>query len=195
MKFYKLCLRHMGKGDNCFLFWCENETGYTRSIENASYYEENQENKSDLLVTKDFIEKYKESDILPTYGNRQEKYAGLNKFTVLPNTGQVRKELKLTILDIELAGNRNSFACTFKDTCIEVFKYKYSKTHYRVKAKNHVEEYWYMDEVFAADNRNKAILKAFNTWIPYGYNNYIDFKKDMTCSRDKIKVLDKWKHL
>ena len=49
-----------------------------------------------------------------------------------------------------------------------------------------------MDGEFEADSRNQAINKAFNEWIPADYENYIQFKKDVKCSRVKTKVLDKW---
>lgn len=113
----------------------------------------------------------------------------------MPNTGQVRKALGITTLDINLEGDRNSFTAYFKDTEIEKFKYVISKTYFHVKAKNHVSEYWYMDGEFEAENRNQAINKAFNYWMPSDYDSYIDFKKDVTCSRVKIKVLDKWMKL
>ena len=190
---YRICLRHMGKNDNCFLFWSPNGSGYTRALQNAGAY--NDDSKSDPLIHKDIIEKYKQKVRLPVYGEQIETYAGLNDFYVLPNTGQVRKELGITTLDIELDGDRNSFNAYFKDEEREVFKWKYSKTHFRVRAKETVPEFWYMDNAYEAENRNKAILLAFNDWIPEGYDNYIDFKKDILCSRAKELVLDKWQKI
>jgi hypothetical protein len=49
-----------------------------------------------------------------------------------------------------------------------------------------------MNGEFEAKNRNQAINNAFNEWMPSNYNNYLEFKKDVKCSRVKIKVLDKW---
>jgi hypothetical protein len=190
--FYRICLRHMGKNDNCFLFWCNNSSGYTRSIEDAGVYEEKETSKNDPIVSKDIVDKFKKKVRLPIYGDKEDMYAERNEFYVLPNTGQVRKSMGITTLDIHLEGNRDSFNAYFKDAEIEKFKYVYSKTHYQVKAKNRVSEYWYMDDNFEAENRNQAISKAFNTWLPSDYDNYIDFKKDVTCSRVKIKVLDEW---
>lgn len=191
-EYYRICLRHMGKNDNCFLFWGNNSSGYFRSIEDAGLYEEKETGKNDPIVSKDIVDKFKKKVRLPIYGDQEDMYAGRNEFYVLPNTGQVRKALGITTLDIHLEGNRNSFNTYFKDIEIEKFKYVYSKTHYQVKAKKHVSEYWYMDDNFEAENRNQAISKAFNTWLPSDYDSYIDFKKDVTCSRVKIKVLDKW---
>ena len=191
-KYYKICLRHMGKNDNCFLFWCKNSAEYIRSIEDAGFYEDKDNSKNDPVVSKDIVDKFKQKVVLPQYGEIKETYADRNEFYVLPNTGQVRKALGITTLNIELEGNRNSFDAYFKNTEIEKFKYAYSKSCFHVKAKNHVSEYWYMDEAFEAENRNQAINKAFNDWLPSDYDNYIDFKKDVTCSRVKIKILDKW---
>lgn len=185
----------MGKQDNCFLLWGNNSNGYYRSIEDCGFYEKKYSSKDDPIVSKKIVDKYKQKIVLPQYGDKKETYANRNEFYVLPNTGQVRKALGITTLDIQLDGNRNSFNAYFKDEIIESFKYEYSKTHFHVKAKQHVDEFWYLDGEFEAENRNKAILKAFNEWLPCDYDNYIDFKKDVTCCRAKTKVLDKWRQL
>lgn len=194
-EYYRICLRHMGWNDNCFLFWGENSLGYSRAIESIGTYEENETSKDDPVVPKEVVEKYKQKVRLPIYGEKVEKYGGLNEFYVLPNTGQVRKALGITTLDIRLEGNRNSFDAYFKNEIIEQFKQVKSKTHFHVKAKNHVLEFWYLDGEFEAENRNQAILKAFNEWMLYEYDNYIEFKKDVTCSRVKTTVFDKWVNL
>lgn len=191
-EYYRICLRHMGKNDNCFLFWGNNSSGYFRSIEDAGLYEEKENTKNDPVVSKEIVNKFKQKVVLPQYGEVKETYADRNEFYVLPNTGQVRKALGITTLDIHLEGNRNSFNAYFIDIEVEKFKYVYSKTHYQVKAKKHVSEYWYMDGAFEAETRNQAINKAFNYWMLSDYDNYLEFKKDVTCSRVKIKVLDKW---
>jgi len=191
-QFYRICLRHMGKNDNCFLFWGHNNSGYYRSVDDAGLYEEKESSKDDPIVSKDIIDKFKQKIVLPQYGKEKETYADRNEFYVLPNTGQVRKALGITTLDIHIEGNRNSFDAYFKNTEYEKFKYVYSKTQFQVKAKNHVPEYWYMNDNFEAKNRNQAINKSFNYWMPSNYDNYLDFKKDVSCSRVKIKVLDKW---
>ena len=178
-----------------FYFGGNNSSGYFRSIEDAGLYEEKENTKNDPVVSKEIVNKFKQKVVLPQYGEEKETYTDRNEFYVLPNTGQVRKALGITTLDIHLEGNRNSFNAYFKSTEIEKFKYVYSKAHYQVKAKKHVSEYWYMDDNFEAENRNQAISKAFNTWLPSDYDSYIDFKKDVTCSRVKIKVLDKWMKL
>lgn len=201
-KYYKVCLRHMGKNDNTFLLWGEGSAGYYRNLESCEVYKDDENkdylikyNRDDFFVSIGVIEKYKQKIVLPTYGEKKETYAGRNEFYVLPNTGQVRKALGITTLDIHLDGDRNSFTAYFKDTEIEEFKYSYSKTHFHVKAKEHVSEFWYMDEEYQAENRNKAINEAFNNWMPADYDSYIDFKKDVTCSRARKLVLNKWKTL
>ena len=35
---YKICLRHMRKKDNVFMFWGENNSGYSKCIENSGLY-------------------------------------------------------------------------------------------------------------------------------------------------------------
>lgn len=190
--YYRLCLRHMGKNDNTFLLWGKNNSGYYRSIEDCELYGIDSSSKDDPLVHKDIVEKYKQKIVLPQYGDKKELYADRNSFYVLPNTGQVRKAIGITRLDIQLDGNRDSFNAYFKDEAIEEFKWEYSKTHFRVRAKETVSDFWYMDGEFEAENRNKAIVKAFNEWLPCDYDNYLDFKKDMLCSRTRKLVLDKW---
>ena len=197
-KYYQVCLRHMGKNDNCFLLWGKNGSGYYRSIEDSGVYAKKNEDlttqikRGDFLVSVEVIEKLKVKIRLPKYGDKEETYCNKNEFYVLPNTGQVRKELGITKLDIQLDGNRDSFFADFDNTIIEKYKFIYSDTHFRVRAKEHVSEFWYMDGEFEADSRNQAINQAFNEWIPADYENYIQFKKDVKCSRVKTKVLDKW---
>ena len=188
---YRLCLRHMGKQDNCFLFWSNNSSGYTRDLSKADL-EETLGSKDDPIIAQKLADKFKQKVVLPQYSEHKEAYAGNNEFYVLPNTGQVRQTLGITELDIHLDGDRNSFKFYFKDTVRELFKWSYSKTSYRVHAKQHVAEFWYMDSVFTAVNRNQAIFQAFNYWLPCGYDNYIDFKSDVLCNRDKTQVLDRW---
>ena len=194
-EYFKICLRHMGKDDNCFLLWGEGSAGYYRNLsscgtytigEHKSYLLEN--NRDDFLVSKELVSKYKQKVILPSYGDKKELYAGENEFYVLPNTGQVRKALKITTLDIQLDGNRNSFTAYFDDIEIEVFKYEHSKTHFHVRAKEYVSEYWHLDGQYEAENRNKAILMAFNDWIPDDYDTYIAFKNKSIGQMEKIKI-------
>lgn len=194
-EYYRICLRHMGKNDNCFLFWGPNNSGYYRSIEDIGIYDSTHTSNDDPLVLKSIVEKYKQEIKLPKYGERQETYMDKGSFFVLPNTGQVRKALGITTLDIQLEGDRNSFNAYFLDTEIEVFKEVKSKTWFHVQAKQHVPEFWYLDGIFEAETRNKAISDAFNEWMPCDYDNYIEFKKDVTCKRKTTIVLDKWRKL
>ena len=191
--YYRLCLRHMGKNDNCFMFWSEGYSGYTRAIENAGFYLKEDSTKDDPIVSKEFVDKFKQKIRLPMYGEKEETYAGMNEFFILPNTGQVRQALGITTLDIPLTGDRNSFHAYFKDEVYEVFKKVKSTEYFRVKAKKHVSEYWCFDDIFKAENRNKAILMAFNEWMPAGYDSYLEFKNDVSCKRDKTIVFDRWK--
>ena len=201
-EFYKICLRHAGKNDNTILFWGSNNAGYYRSIEDAGLYEKSDTDKQteiyrgDFLIHKDIIDKHKQKIVLPVYGDRKESYAGRNEFFVLPNTGQVRKELGITKLNFELDEDRNSFEAYFTNTMSESFKYSYSKTHFVVKGKQECfDEWWYCDTEVESDNRNKAIYEVFSSG-DFGINHYdmsfIEFKKMVTCCRAKTKVLDKW---
>jgi L-rhamnose mutarotase len=189
----------MGKYDNCFLFWGIGNAGYYRSIEDCEIYTDDKDkdylikyNRDDFLVSKSLVEKYKQKIVLPQYGERKELYAQRNDFFVLPNTGQVRKALGITTLDIHLDGDRNSFNAYFQDTHIEEFKYSYSKTHFSVKAKQEkVDGWWhYQDYSTEAKTRNEAILKAKKDW--WFDEDYIEFKSMVTCSRTRTKVLNKW---
>ena len=201
-EYYKICLRHAGKNDNTFLFWGSNASGYQRNLEEADLNEaddtkfDTQVKRGDFLVHKDFIEKYKQLVRLPKYGEKEETYAGRNEFYVLPNTGQIRKELCITSVDFSLDGDRNSFDAYFKDTCSETFKTVKSKTHFNVKGKQeYFDEWWYCDTEVEASNRDKAIYDVFKSG-DFGISHYdvsfIEFKKMVTCSRTKTTVFNKW---
>lgn len=201
--YYIVSFKHCGSQDNSFEFWGFNSSGYTRAIEGAGLYELpiNFDEKSEKIdfkkyVHKDIVNKLKQKITLATYGEKQETYAGFNEFHVLPNTGQIRRELGLTILDFNIQGNRDSFKAYFENTCHEVFKYEYSKTHFNVKGKEkYFDEWWYCNSNVQAENRNKAIYEIYKNG-DFGKSSYdcsfIEFKEMVTCSRVKTKVLDKW---
>src|SRR5574344_1149870 len=132
---YKICLRHAGKEDNTFLFWKPNNSGYTRCIENAGIYEDSEEDyknqikEGDFLVSVDFVLENSKEIQLSKCGDYIDKYDGKNIFSVLPNTGDIRKLLNITIMDFKLDGNRNSFNAYFKSTIIEDFKTKLGKKY------------------------------------------------------------------
>ena len=185
--YYKICLRHMRKNDNVFMLWGENNSGYIKCIEKSGLYEnsdknvQEQINDGDFLVNASVIDKLKQKVRLPIYGDKIETYAGLNEFFVLPNTGQVRKELGITILDIKMDDSNNSFDAYFRSTLREKLKSQYSKTHYHVKGKeDSFNEWWYCDTQVEAKTRNEAISIVFNNG-DFGLTKYdcsfIDFKK------------------
>lgn len=201
-QYYKICLRHMRKNDNVFMLWGENSSGYTKCIENAGLYEaseietEIQINRGDFLVHKDIVGKMKQKVRLPMYGDKEETYAGLNEFFVLPNTGQVRCALGITTLNIKNDGSSNSFDAYFKNTMREKLKYEYSKTHFTVKGKPECfTEHWYCNTTVEAKSRDEAISKVLSSG-DFGLTiidcNFIEFKKKVTCAREKYLVLDKW---
>lgn len=201
-KFYKICLRHMRKDDNVFIFWGANTNGYFKSLEDAGLYEDEnidfktQVNRGDFLVHKDIVEKLSQKVRLPMYGDKIETYANRNEFLVLPNTGQVRKELGITILDIRMKGSNNSFDAYFRSTVREKLKYEYSKTHYHVKGKEECfDEYWYYDTEVEAESRNKAINKVHqsgNFGLCRIDCSFIEFKKKVTCSRSRELTFHNW---
>jgi len=203
--FYKICLRHMRKNDNVFTFWGSNGSGYYKSIEDAGLYENENEDfqkqvkRGDFFVHKSVIEKLAQKVRLPIYGNKIETYADRNEFLVLPNTGQVRQELGITILDIIMDDSNNSFNAYFTNTIKEELKYEYSKTHFNVKGKSeYFTEHWYCDIEIEAETRNKAIAKVLNGG-DFGLTSvdctFFDFKKKVTCARVRNLVFDKWKKI
>ena len=200
--YYKICLRHMRKNDNVFMLWGESNSGYSKCIEKSGLYEnsdkniQEQINDGDFLVNVSVVDKLKQKVRLPIYGDIIETYAGLNEFFVLPNTGQVRKELGITILDIEMDGSNNSFDAYFTSTLREKLKYQYSKTHYHIKGKeDSFSEWWYYDTQVKAKTRNEAIGIVFSNG-DFGLTKYdcsfIEFKEKVTCSRVRNLVFDKW---
>ncbi|WP_418181252.1 hypothetical protein ACNSOL_12150 (plasmid) [Aliarcobacter lanthieri] len=196
--YYRICLRHMRQNDNVFTFWGENSSGYSKCIEKSGLYEngaldlQEQIKDGDFFVHKSMIDKLKQKVRLPIYGDKEEQYAGLNEFFVLPNTGQIRKTLGITILNIPNQGSNHSFDAYFSSSLKEKLKYEYSKTHYHVKGKEYCfNEYWFYDIEVEAKTRNEAILKAQKEWFLDEYS-YLDFKKMVTCTRVKNLVFDKW---
>lgn len=196
-EYYIVSFKHIGSQDNSFEFWRPNGGGYTRAIEEAGLYElendfERQKSMFKAFIHKDIIEKLKQPITLPKYGNVVEKYAGLNEFHVLPNTGQVRKLIGITKLDFNINGNRDSFDAYFTDEVLEKYKYVYQDGSYTVKAKeSEISEHWFYDEEFKAKSRNKAILQAYKEW-DFWEMTYIEFKSKVTCRKTKVQVLDKW---
>lgn len=224
--YYIVSFKHIGNQDNSFEFWGENSSGYTRAIENAGLYElpENldedyQKSMHKKYVHKDIIDKLKQKIILAKSGDYQEKYAGLSEFFVLPNTGQVRRELELTKLDFNIDGNRDSFNAYFKDTCYEKYKYVKQENIYVCSLKENnpfIGEYWYyQNEEYNAKTRDSAIFKFIkdreldycaNEWQFKNRDRYYDrkeiemkdillAKKYVSCKIKKIKVLDKWEDI
>lgn len=194
-KYYYINLSHARSQDNVLIFWSPNHSGYTKAYERAGVYDtpysmgdfvHGEIHHEQLTVEKELI------DSLVVELKLGEKYAGLNSFHVLPNIGRIRKALGITIFDFRMNGANDSFWARFEDTVFEKEKQIIHKNIYHVKAKEYVEEFWYLDGFYEAENRNKAILKAYNDWIPADYNNYIEFKKDVTCRRKKETVFDRW---
>jgi len=54
---------------------------------------------------------------------------------------------------------------------------------YNVKAKDCVEEFYFLNEVFLGRSREQAIYKAFKHWKLRDYKTYFEFKRDMSCVR------------
>jgi hypothetical protein len=151
--------------------------------------------KDDPIVFEDIINKYKQEVIL---SEGEGVYAGRTKFYVLPNTGQVRKALGITKLDIKLEGNRNSFNAYFEDTCQETYKIILAPNEYNVKVKEgFMDEWWYYDWNIEADSRNHAIYKAYKqSHYDFTYNySFIEFKKLVSCKKTREVVFDKWKKI
>ena len=194
---YKICLRHAGKEDNTFLFWKPNGSGYTRCIEEAGIYEDSEENyknqikAGDFLVSVDFVLENSKEIQLSKCGDYIDKYDGKNIFSVLPNTGDIRKLLNITIMDFKLDGNRNSFNAYFKSTIKEDFKTKLGKKYVIQGKEDCFNEWWYVNCIIEAENRNKAIEKARHELFLDEYS-YLEFKKMITCKKEKEIYFNKW---
>lgn len=190
---YRICLRHMRENDNVFIFWAPNNTGYVKCLEAAGLYPDSENNsKDDFLVPVGLIDKLKQKVVLSQYGDSENTYCGLKEFMVLPNTGQVRLALGISVLDFKLSGSNNSFSACFKNTVIEKLKYNYIDNLYRVKAKESVDEFWYYDETFEAETPSQAISKAYKKWDFNYHMSYIEFKGIVNCCKEKGLILDKW---
>lgn len=190
---YKICLRHMRENDNVFMFWGPNSSGYVKCLEAAGLYPDSENSsKDDFLVPVELIDKLKQKVVLPQYGDSENTYCNLKEFMVLPNTGQVRAALGISVLDFQLSGSNNSFDAHFKDTIREKLKYSYIDGLYHVKAKESVDEFWYYDEVFEAETPSQAISQAYKKW-DFNYDmTYIEFKSIVNCWKEKKLILDKW---
>lgn len=201
-KYYKICLRHMFDKDNVFLFWGHNSSGYTKALENAGIYPkedttfEKQLSSGDFLVPVEKIEKLKKLIRLPIYGDKKETYGGLNEFHVLPNVGQIRKELGISILNFPHKGVNNSFSCYFEETIKEIVKYKNSSNQYKITGKQDCFlEWWYCETIITADNKNKAINQVLNSGdfgVTHYDVNFIEFKKMINCNKVKIPYIKHW---
>lgn len=195
----------MKQNDNVFMFWGENNSGYTKCIENAGTYKQEeicfkkQVKSGDILIHKSIIEKLMKKVRLPIYGDNSETYGGRNEFFVLPNIGDVRKELGITILDIKNSGSDNSFDAYFRSTVKEQLKQVLSKTHFNVKGKEeYFTEHWYCNSTVEATSRNDAIYKVFTSG-DFGLTSfdcsYGEFKKKVSCTRVRETVFVKWNTL
>ena len=197
---YKICLRHAGEKDNTFLFWCPNNSGYTRCIEEAGIYEDSdleyqkQVEQGDFLVPVDIVLNNIKEIQLPKYGDYTEEYSGRNIFSVLPNTGDIRKLLGITRLVFKLEGDRNSFNAYFESNVIEEFTYRFGNKYHIQGKKEYFNEWFYVECTVEAENRNQAIERARYELFLDEYS-YIEFKKMVTCKREKSLHFVKWKNI
>lgn len=74
------------QNDNVFYVLGENNSGYTKCIENAGFYEQEeicfkkQVKSGDILIHKSIIEKLMKKVRLPIYGDNSETYGDRNEF-------------------------------------------------------------------------------------------------------------------
>lgn len=227
MKYYKILLRHsFGKRDNCFVFHCPSNCGYTRALEASGLYElpenydtHDQSGKGDIYASEEIVSKFKEKVRLPIYGDKKEEHSGLNEFFVLPNTGQVRKELGVTTLDMLDIEQRENFSVYFRDEIFEEFKYIKEPNVYvcSLKENNPLTNEWfyYQDEEYETKSRDAAIFKFIKDRYlddlaeeykfkneyeakynnDYNLNNKLVAKKYVSCKQKKKLVFDKWRKL
>jgi hypothetical protein len=208
MSYYYISLKWTRKNNSVFTFWCSNHSGYTQILEKAGIYEKKYENDSSkdvLSIEKEIVDKL------------VGKISGLgvlgdySDFTVLPNIGDVRKELGITWLDFQIIDNSRDdfYRFVFKENCYENIVRKFVKEdeskecRYFISAKSKMvlEDHYYR-ETFVGKTRNNAIYNSFKEWkdsITDIKGNYIhdlsliEFKKMINCRKEKELVFVNWK--
>lgn len=196
--FYKISLKHMSEFDSCFLFHYKNSSGYCRSVEDAEIYPnveydlETQIKIGNIFVPVELIESFIRHISLPYDDTHYNK----NSFFVLPNTGDVRKLLKITTLDFHLKSRSSFYNLNFESTIIEKFKLVRCDKYYVVKHKKLDFNMWFSSQkTVKAKTRNEAInlvYKSGDFGIDRWDCNFIEFKSKVVCSKRKYLILDKW---
>jgi len=188
-EFYIISTKWTSDKDNIFTLWSPNNSGYCQIIERAGIYAEDKTKLNEGIL---YVEKHIIDKLIKTVSGVYNDF-GMETFSVLPNSGEVRKALGVTKYNLKEKGYSNKyFGLYFPSKIYELSKTITSEDEYHVKAKEYVDEFWYMDGVFKAENRNKAILEAYKEFAPADYESYLDFKKDVTCKKAKTIIFDKW---
>lgn len=193
MKYYILSIKWTNENDEVFTFWQKNCSGYTHYLENAGLYDEDKTkiNEGIIYVPKEIVDKYA---IKITHRHNQKEYMAL------PNRGHIRKELNMTVLDFKYSDRtyRNfdfeneHVLFDIKDKYIEELK-RVNSEYYRVTMQPNtlIDEEWYCNDIFKAETRNQAIIKANQEWILD--LSYLEMKSIVSAKREKVKVFVGWK--
>jgi hypothetical protein len=191
--FYILSIKWTNQNDEVFTFWCPNNSGYTKDIEKAGLYPKDKTiiREGIVFVKKDIIEKYKKEV--------KNKYSKKNYF-VLPNRGQIRKDIGITKFDFKYSDTRERnllwesehILFDLANTFIEEEKIV-TTNRYNVKLKECQEEFWLFDAQFEAETRNEAILKAQKEWLVD--ESYIEFKNMVSAKKVKETIFNGWSRL
>lgn len=185
--YYYVSLKWTRKGNKVFKFFCPNHNGYTSILEKAGLYDKPHENSSLVLsVKKETIDSIKRA--ITGIDNEFD----MESFTVVPNIGVNRRMLGITEFDFKHDGNDDFMYFGFDDTVYEKSK-TITTNSYRIRAKDTVSEFWYYDVVIEASSRNKAINIQYKSrdWDSLA-DTFIEFKKQILCSKEKVVVFDKW---
>jgi len=188
-EFYIISTKWTYCEDNIFTLWSPNNNGYCQMIDRAGIYKEDKTKLDEGIL---YIEKHIIDNLIKTVSGVYNDF-DMETFSILPNTGEIRKALGITKYDLQYKTYKSAyFGLYFPSKIYEMSKIVTSKDEYHVKAKEYVDEFWYLDGIFKAKNRNKAILEAYKEFNPGDYDSYLDFKKDVTCRKVKQIVFSKW---
>lgn len=190
-KYFYISLKWTRKNSKLMTFWGHNCSGYYQVVEKAGIYDEPCTAKKGVLS----VEVEKIYELMHTITGIQNDY-NLEAINVLPNTGQIRKELGFTVFDLELEGENDFLNIPrFKDETHEITKVVYPENTYHITIKenqNEIEEFWHYDTVIVAETKGKALNQARKEWYMDDEYSFFDFCKLVSCKKYKEIVFDKW---
>jgi hypothetical protein len=186
MKYLYLSLEYTYSGNNGLMFFGPNFGGYTQNLDLAGIYDKKYEHNDNkvLSINIELIRKL----------SKKIKKEGETIF-IVPNSGDIRKNLGISVLDFDRNGNNDQFYIKeFPSIYKEIILERLSKDKYWVEMKddNTDMEYWFYNGIFQADSRNAVIVKAQEEWM-LDDMSYLQFKSIIRARRIKEKFLKGWK--